>query len=213
MATPSGPLGMSEPTGPRSACGVPALGRSARQPTARTTAVTRPKDARGCIARRIVSRFVAGRQFGLAAATFRLRHTSQSLAPRPPPIAGAVPVSAEVIHVPLAADVALRRERARRTAAARRPSGFGARRASPRPARDVRFHGVRAGGTGDRQRLGVVLAAAAVRDPHADTDARADADAADAPGARPARAGAPQPRRGLARDGLRRLRRVPRRAA
>src|SRR2546423_7783192 len=113
MATPSGPLGMSESTGPRSACGVPALGRSARQATPRTTAVTRPKDARGCIARRIVSRFVAGRQFGLAAATFRLRHTSQSLAPRPPPIAGAVPVSAEVIHVPLAADVALRRERAR----------------------------------------------------------------------------------------------------
>ena len=33
------------------------------------------------------------------------------------------------------------------------------------------------------------------------------------PGARCARARAPQPRRGLARDGLRRLRRVPRRAA
>src|SRR2546430_14103481 len=115
MATPSGPLGMSESAGPRSACGVPALGRSARQAPARTTAVTRPKDARGCIARRIVSRFVAGRQFGLHRCN--LSAPSHIPLPGPPQIAGTVPVSAEVIHAPLAADVALRRERARRTAA------------------------------------------------------------------------------------------------
>src|SRR5205823_8924455 len=124
---------------------------------------------------------------------------------RPPsPSAGAVPVSAEVIHAPrLVADVALRHERARRTAAARGPCGFGARRASPRPARDVRFHSVRAGGAGDQQRLGMVLAAAAAPDPHADADARADADADDAQGARSARAYARQPPRALARGGLR----------
>src|SRR5437588_5610710 len=65
MAPPSGPSGMGEAPGPRSASGVAALGRSARQAPARTTAVARPKDARGCIARRIVSRFVAGRHFCL----------------------------------------------------------------------------------------------------------------------------------------------------
>src|SRR5438552_18314607 len=69
-----------------------ALGRPTRQAPARTTAATRPRDARGCIARRILPRFVECRHFRLPPATFWHRHTSHSVAPLP----------SRFIHAPLA---------------------------------------------------------------------------------------------------------------
>src|SRR4029077_12958079 len=106
---------------------------------ARTTAATRPMDARGCIARRILSRFVDRRHFRLIPATFSRRGTSHCVAPA---FTGTVPVPVEVIYVPLVVRLPPRRHGARRAAAARNPSRFGARVSHPRSPRGLRFHGL-----------------------------------------------------------------------